>query len=396
MDEKLFIFIAIILISFLIIHSRLTGYVIVSVEVLPYKDVKQMLNFERVINYSQTQKITLEIMNSGNLELNESTTLSIYKLDKTLKKIVEYQKPSSSLKPMEISYFNIYYFPTEEGTYYIKVRTNFDGKIKETWAVFWVVIPVRYEVVQEKAPPAPPMPFARLEVEYEKNITMYQNETKLISLILNNTGNVPLGNINFYVSLDSSFEFEINPKVIFNLQENSSQIVLLTLNASKVLPGHYPLEIEIVSDLVRRRIEIDVNVLPSVPVKLIDLEVLKQEILKYQYLIFRFETQILELFKEGYDISKVNITLQSAKIQVEKAKENFENEKYDAVIKNLDEARKLLENLAFDLANLRLWIVITPSYINYWLILIVILIILITYYEFRKRTQKPIALRGVE
>jgi hypothetical protein len=396
MDEKLFIFIAIILISFLIIHSRLTGYVIVSVEVLPYKDVKQMLNFERVINYSQTQKITLEIMNSGNLELNESTTLSIYKLDKTLKKIVEYQKPSSSLKPMEISYFNIYYFPTEEGTYYIKVRTNFDGKIKETWAVFWVVIPVRYEVVQEKAPPAPPMPFARLEVEYEKNITMYQNETKLISLILNNTGNVPLGNINFYVSLDSSFEFEINPKVIFNLQENSSQIVLLTLNASKVLPGHYPLEIEIVSDLVRRRIEIDVNVLPSVPVKLIDLEVLKQEILKYQYLIFRFETQILELFKEGYDISKVNITLQSAKIQVEKEKENFENEKYDAVIKNLDEARKLLENLAFDLANLRLWIVITPSYINYWLILIVILIILITYYEFRKRTQKPIALRGVE
>lgn len=396
MDERLIFLIAILLISFLVIHSRLTGYAVVSVEVIPYKDVKQMLNFERVINYSQTQKINLEIMNSGNLELNESTTLSIYKLDQTLKKIAEYQKPPSHLKPREISYFNVYFFPTEEGIYYIKVRTKFDGKTKETWDVFWVVIPVRYEVVQEKAPPAPPMPVARLEVEYEKNITMYQNETKLIPFILNNTGNVPLKNLKFYVSIDSSFEFKINPKLIFKLDENSSQIVLLTLNASKVLPGHYPLEIQIVSDLVRRRIEMDVNVLPSIPPKPLDLEALKQEILKYEYLVFRFESQILELFREGYDVSQVNLTLQKAKVEVEKARENFENEKYDDVIKNLNNARKLLERLAFDLANLRLWIVITPSYVNYWLILIVILIILITYYEFRRRTQRPKALRGIE
>jgi len=240
------------------------------------------------------------------------------------------------------------------------------------------------------------MPVARLEIEYEKNITMYQNETKLIAFILNNTGNVPLKNLKFYVSIDSSFEFKINPKFIFKLEENSSRIVLLTLNASKVLPGHYPLEIQIVSDLLRRRIEMDVNVLPSIPPRPLNLEALRQEILKYEYLVFRFESQILELFREGYDVSQVNLTLQKAKVEVEKARENFENEKYDDVIKNLNNARKLLERLAFDLANLRLWIVIAPSYVNYWLILIVILIILITYYEFRRRTQRPKALRGIE
>ncbi len=399
MDKWLIFLIVILLVSFLIILPRFTGHAIVSVEVTPHKDVKVALNFERMINYSQTQKIDLMIMNSGNLELDESTTISIYKLERTLVKVAEYQKPSSHLKPREMSYFSVYFFPQKEGIYYIRVKTRFDGRTKEIWGAFWVIIPTiyEYEFIREKAPPPSPMRVARLEVEYEKNITMYQNETKLVSIILNNTGNTPLNNIKFYVSVDSDFEFEINPKVIFNLEENSSQIVLLTLNASKVSPGNYPLEIEIISDLVKKRVEIDVNVLPSVSPKPINVEELKQEILKYEYLIFQFESQITELSREGYNVSQVNLTLQRVKDEVEKARENLENKRYEDAIKNLNNARQLLEKLSFDLANLKMWVITAPSYINYWLILLVIIVlILITYYQYRKRIQKPKMLRGEE
>ncbi|MFH8086769.1 MAG: NEW3 domain-containing protein [Candidatus Aenigmatarchaeota archaeon] len=388
---------------------RITGFVGAnfSVNISEVLKGELLIGYKEQLNWGEFQNITVDFLNTGSVPFQEKIEVRIYyNYEGKLQPLAYYYDSMATLKPGERRSYRVNYLPPTIGTYYIKVRVPYDGKMIETWKTFMVIyIPPPPPVQIITLPPEITAPVEveigkpAMQIDYPEKITITQGESKLFSVIVKNTGQVSLKNMRLAISLPSSFSIEINPKEIFKIIPNETAVFLVYLTIpNQTLPGTYPLDFEVITDKIKEGRRISVEVVSALP----DIEKeVKETIEYYEYLILEIQNQIDAASLKGIDVSKVQESLDKAKIALEQAKTYYNVGNYLDAKRKLDEVKDCLQETVF-LLSLALIPVYYPAFplLPLILILIIVLVIIIVLILSRRKKKeelkRPKLLRGIE
>ncbi|MCS7106085.1 MAG: NEW3 domain-containing protein [Candidatus Aenigmarchaeota archaeon] len=390
--------------------TRITGFVGAnfSVNISEVLKGELLISYKEQLNWGEFQNITVDFLNVGSVTFKEKIEVRIfYNYEGKLQPIAYYYDSIVTLKPGERRTYRVNYLPYTIGTYYIKVRVSYDGKVIETWKAFLVIyIPPAPPVEIIPLPPEVPPPVEvvetgkpKIDLEYPEKITVVQGDSKLFSVIVKNTGQVSLKSIRLAISLPSLFEVEINPKEIFKLIPNETAVFLIYLTVpNQTLPGIYPLDFEVITDKIKEGRRINIEVVSALP----DLEKEVRETIEYyEYLISEIQNQIDAAYLKGIDVSKVQEILDKARIALEEAKTYYNLGKYLDAKKKLNEVKDYLQETVFQLS-LALIPIYYPAFpfLPFILLLVIILAIIIALILIRRKKKeelkRPKLLRGIE
>ncbi|MEM7819638.1 MAG: hypothetical protein QXD48_02305 [Candidatus Aenigmatarchaeota archaeon] len=415
-DKDRYFLILFILIVLFMIYSyvhKITGF-----SIMQYIHVSIKEKFEGKITgfvyrpqitIYETQNITAEFTNTGTKTFTAKIEEYIYFYQNgSLIPIATYFDNSVILNPgMKRSYKTVF-IPPEVGIYYIKLRVSYETRIAELWGIFYVVYPSQ---------PLPPQPVSavgvgaggivisepyiagipKLEIYCPNNIDLYQNQSILINITINNTGEIPVHNLRLYVSTTSFVNININPKQINRLSVNDTALFLISLNTSYPPPGQYTMDLEIITNEITLSKNIELNLLPTEkPIK----EDIILKILNYKLLITEIENKILSAHMKGFDITLASNSLSLAKSKLEEAIKYYEKGDYENSRIELDIVKKYLEDSVFQLTHATAIFLYAKPPIEIYIFIITIILIasLILLYIFikRRQTKKPKLLRAIE
>jgi hypothetical protein len=388
--------------------SRMTGFVIGGADVSVQETVSGKitgLNYKSNLNVSEIQNITAEFTDTGSVPVTSRIELTLYFYNSTrLDPIAYYYDSYVNLLPGEKRSFSVSLMPPSYGTYYIKVRVPYETKVTELWGVFSVSViyvtppPIVVIMPQEQGT----ITFntqgggiARLTSEYQKNYDLNPGQSVLISVNAINTGDVALNNLRFSTSTSNLITTEVNPKLLANLDANSSNFFLISLTLPKDIPlGNYPLNFEIMSDRAVERGTINLNVTSA---ELSIKDDVNRTILNYEYLVSDLEKKMADAISEGLDVTEAQRSLDLAKEGLQRAKEYFLSGDYQAAKDRLDEIKKNFEDVVFQLANARLNLYVTPAFSPLIILLFAILVGIFFFLLLRRRRKdrRPKLLREV-
>ncbi|MGC8812216.1 MAG: NEW3 domain-containing protein [Candidatus Aenigmatarchaeota archaeon] len=394
-----------------IFQFGITGFVGAnfSVNVTETLKGKLLLSYKEQLEWGELQPILAEFLNTGSVQVEERIEIRIYyNYGGKLQLIAYYYDSQAFLKPGERRSYKVNFLPPYVGTYYIKVRVPYDGKVLETWKAFIVIYTPPPPQVQIITLPAPSVPvpteivetgIPRMEIEYPENLTIAQGESKLFSVLVKNTGQVSLKSIRFSISTLSSFATEINPKEVFKLSPNETAVFLVLLTVpSQTSPGSYPFDFEVITDKIKEGRRINVQVVSALP----PLEEEVRELIEYyEYLISEVQTQIDTAASKGIDVSNAQSSLDKAKIALEIAKNYYSLGKYPDAKKKLDEVRDFLQDAVFQLSIAQIPVYypafpFLPLILLLIIILVIILVLVIVKKRKKEELKRPKLLRGIE
>jgi len=404
MERYLLIFI-LLLVSLLLL-SKYSGYLIfstVNVSVEPKKEMKILINYQPVIDITERENITVEVVNTGSVEIYEELMVRIYFYNRTLKPIAEYFDSPKILLPDERSPFYFVFVPSDVGAYFIQARGTYNGKLIETWRRFDVIIrPILQPVVlpPERVPSYIPAPFflapPKLSI-YVKNLTdAFQDSFVLIPITLVNEGDRDAYEIKPYFSYPRALEVSISPIYIKQLSPRENITFLLKIKIpADFQPGIYQLLFEASSNETKASKEFYLNVFS----KIIDLTSdIYEKILSVEYMLSQSRIRMNILEERGIDVTRVNSTLSLAEFHLKKAKDHLSKKQFDESLKEVEEAAKLISDALIEMETLM--IIMPKAYLNYLLLAIILLsifaaIFFITLYR-KRRIRKPKLLRELE
>jgi hypothetical protein len=364
------------------------------------------LDFKSAINITETQKITTEFTNIGSLPLTAKIEETIYFYNNTkLSPVAYYYDSSVNLLPGMKRIYRTVFTPPYYGSYYIKVRVPYDSKVTETWGVFSTVYyapPIQPIIVVVPPTGGGPVTYItreagtpKLSLEYKNSYDLYPGQSLLISISAKNTGEVSLYNLRLSTSTSSLIMTDINPKVLFDLKINESNIFLISLTIPKDIPiGSYPLSFELISDKTREQGSINLNVTSyEIPIK----DEVYQTILNYEYLANELEKKISDAISEGSDIEIAQRNFERAKTNLQRAKDYYNSEEYDKAKDKLDEVKKDFEDIVFQLAHAKLKLYIAPAFSPFIIVVLAILlaVIFLFFLKIRRKEKRPKLLKEV-
>jgi hypothetical protein len=407
--------IAILFFNFLFkfFQAGITGFVGANFSVNVSETLKGelLLSYKEKLEWGENQPILAEFINTGSVNAEERIEVRIYyNYGGQLQLLAYYYDWQTILKPGESRSYKVNFLPPYIGTYYIKARVPYDGKVIETWKAFIVIYtppPPQVQIIT-LPPPSVPVPteivetgVPRMEIDYPENVTIAQGESKLLSILVKNTGQVSLKNMRLSVSTSSLFGIEINPKEVFKVSPNETAVFLVLVSVPKQASvGNYPLDFEVITDKIKEGRRINIQVVSALPP--IEEEV-REEILNYEYLISEIQAQIDVAASKGLDVSKAQASLDKAKIGLEIAKSYYNQGNYYDAKKKLDEVRDYLQDAVFQLSLIQIpvYYPVFPWFPLILLLIIVIVIILVLVLIRKKKKEekelkRPKLLRGIE
>lgn len=403
--EKL-ILIFIVLLSLIILLSNYSGYFVsptVNVSIERKKSAEILLNYQPLIDITERQNITAEIVNTGSVEIYEEMMVRIYYYNRSLRPMAEYFDSPRRLLPGERSPFFLVFVPNEIGTYFIQARATYDGKSTETWGRFDVIIrPILQPIIlpPERVPTYVPTPVflapPKLSI-YVKNVTdAYQDSFVSIPITLVNEGERDAYEIKPYLSYPKALEISISPLYIKQLSARENVTFLINIKIPKDFQvGLYQLVFEASSNETKASKEFYINV----SAKPIDLSKdIYEKILSMEYVLSqaRIRMNVLEL--KGIDVSRINSTLTLADLHLKRAKGYLSNRQFN---ESLFELEKASEKISEALIEMEVLMIVTPkAYLEYIALVIILLaifsaMIFIILYKKRKK-KRPRLLRELE
>ncbi|OGI11554.1 hypothetical protein A3K64_03550 [Candidatus Micrarchaeota archaeon RBG_16_36_9] len=365
------------------------------------------LVFRSAINISDLQNITTEFTNIGSLPMNARIEENIYYYNATkLDPVAYYYDSSVYLMPIMKRIYKTVFTPPYYGTYYIKVRVPYETKVTEMWGVFSVVYtaPPPQQIVVVVPPSISgeinyiekEAKIPKIFLDYQKNYNLYPDQSLLISVNVNNVGNTNIHNLRLSTSTYNLITTEVNPKVVSSLGVNKSVIFLISLSIPKsITPSVYPLDFEAISDNAREIGSISLNV-TSLNVSAKDE--IYQTILNYDYLMNELEKSITEAVSEGLDVSIAQRSFESAKENLNNAKDYYNSGDYDNAKDKLDKVKKNFEDVVFQLAHAQLRFYVAPAFSPFLIVILAIIaaIMFLVFLKTRKKGEKrPKLLREV-
>jgi len=265
------------------------------------------------------------------------------------------------------------------GTYFINVKMTYDYVQPPILAnaTFLVVAKnvtqVERPVQQVPIPtgqiivPTPlPIPTANLTAsllieKFSPNISVARNSIKTELVTVRNTGSLELSNVTLMLVGFPLTWFNITPSNYFSLAPNATAVFAITFNIPKEASvGNYTATLVATSNLISDTKQVNLIVYRSLK-ELLEEEISKLEDELAQLVI---DTKIAE--KEGKDVSVVKDMVNSIKSEILKARENLNRENYEGAIKNVENAKILLER-AKDLLS-KLAVKAKAIIIPFWLI----------------------------
>lgn len=404
--DKNFLILILFLISLILLFflpERITLRAVqnnVSVNISEKLSGRILLGYKEQLNFSEIQTINAEFLNDGSIPLTEKIEIKIYyNRDGQLEVIATYYDAQFTLKPGEKRVYRVNFLPPYIGTYYIRARSPYDGKTAQTWGAFIVIYypppppPPKIEYPSIPAPPVitppPEIGVARVELEYPEKIEIAPGESTMFHVIVKNLGGVSLYNLRFSVYTSSEISVEVTPMSMVRLYPNETGVFLFSIQTSeKISEGIHPFEFELISDKIRERRSILIEVkAKEIPVE----EDLYKQIVYYEYLISEIQSEIDAANLMGIDTSLAQIALNKAKINLEDAKSYYYAKKYDDVKLKLLEVKKYIEEAVLQLSLAKIGIYVVPAYIPIWVLIVAILLgifFLILIFFLRKRRRK--------
>jgi len=392
--------------AILLFFSRFSGYFVsssINISIEPKKEAKILLNYQPIIDITERENITAEIVNTGSVEIYEEMMVRIYYYNRSLRPIAEYFDSPKRLLPGERSLFFSVFVPNEIGTYFIQAKATYDGKSTETWRRFDVIIrPILQPVIlsPEKVPTYVPTPVflapPKLSV-FVKNVTdAFQDSFVLIPITLVNEGERDAYEIKPYLSYPKALEISISPIYIKQLSARGNITFLLHIKIPKDFQtGLYQFVFEASSNETRASKEFYLNV----SARPIDLSKdIYEKILSIEYMLSQARTRMNLLELRGIDVSKINSTLVLTELHLKKAKDYLSNKKFN---ESLLELEKASEKISEALIEMEVLMVVAPkAYLEYLIVAIILLtifaiIIFIILYKRRKK-KRPKLLRDLE
>ncbi len=413
--DKNFLILILFLISLILLFflpERITFLAVqnnISVNISEKLSGRILLGYKEQLNFSELQSINAEFLNDGSIPLTEKMEVKIYyNREGKLETIAYYYDAQVSLKPAEKRVYRVNFLPPYIGTYYIRVRAPYDGKTAQAWGAFVVVYypppPPPPQIIYPSppvvvAPPPPPeIGMAKVKLEYPERIEVAPGESALFHVIVKNVGDVSLYNLRFSVYTSSEISVEITPMGINRLYPNETAIFLFSIQVSeKIAEGIHPFEFELITDKVRERRTILIEVKPKeIPVE----EDLYKQIVYYEYLISEIQTEIDAAKLIGIDTSLAQIALNKAKINLDDAKTYYYEKKYDQVRLRLLEVKKYIEEAVLQLSLAKMKVYVVPAYFPIWILITAILLgifflllLLFLRKKRRKEEERPALLR---
>ncbi|MEM5790801.1 MAG: hypothetical protein QXP77_02015 [Candidatus Aenigmatarchaeota archaeon] len=405
MDKNLLILILFLisLILLFFLPERITFLAVqnnVSVNISEKLSGRILLGYKEQLNFSELQSINVEFLNEGSIPLTEKMEIKIYyNRDGQLEVIATYYDAQVTLKPGEKRVYRVNFLPPYIGTYYIRARSPYDGKTAQTWGAFIVIYypppppPSQIVYAPPTVPPVvtppPEIGVARVELEYPQKIEIAPGESTLFHVLVKNVGDVSLYNLRFSVYTSSDISVEITPMGMVRLYPNETGIFLFSLQASeKISEEVHPFEFELISDKIRERRSILMEVKPKeIPVE----EDLYKQIIYYEYLISEIQSEIDAANLMGMDTSLAQISLNKAKISLGDAKSYYYAKKYDDAKLKLLEVKKFIEEAVLQLSLAKIGVYIVPAYFPIWVLIFAILLgifFLILLFFLRKRRRR--------
>jgi hypothetical protein len=356
------------------------------------------LIYERNLNFTQIQDIMTEFTNVGSTTLTARIEVRVYLNNQSrLQEMAYYYDSQAVLKSGNQRTYSVSFLPPYVGLYFIKARAPYDSKAVERWGSFFVspppTVPSVEVIIPEQAAPS----YAIVEkvrapsmiLEYPETVKIKQGESKLFNIIVKNTGNLPLSNLKLYISTTSLLDIEINPKQVFKLVPNQSTIFLISVNTSEKTPvGNYSFDFQAVSDEVREEKSILLEIVSEIPSIVEDIN---ETILNYEYIISEIQHEINYAALKGIDVKLPQDTLNKAIESLEKAKEYYQQGKYEDARSKLAEVKKYLEEAVYQLAVAGIVIkmpAFIPTYIIIFIVITIIGLFLILFILLKRRQKE--------
>jgi len=399
-------FAIIILILLLIYFSKITGYFVtpsLNVTIKEIKDARILLNYKPIIDITEKQNITAEIVNTGSLTIQEEMFIRIYFYNKSLTPIGEYLDTINILNPGERHDFKIVFVPSNEGTYYIQAKSYYDSKTTETWGRFDVVIlPIIQPVIQPPTKVSTPVPVTvylkppTLEIYTNDTYQTYQGGELIIPITVRNLGERDAYELKPYISYPSGLDISVSPLYVSILSPNSSVPFLLRVKVPKdFLPGLYQIVFEISANETKASKPINLNISKVVP----DLtEDYREKILSLELLLSEAKRRMLYLESQGIDVSKINITLTLAENYLNNAKNYLKEKDFENCDKEISKALDLISKVLIEMET---YLLITPKAYPYYIYFVIAMLILLFLFFViiltrKRKERKPKLLRELE
>jgi hypothetical protein len=337
------------------------------------------LIYENYINFTQIQDITAEFANVGSTVLTEKIEIRVYWNNQSkLQEMAYYYDSQGVLNSGMRRTYSVSFLPPYLGLYYIKVKVPYDSRAVERWGSFMVTYPPSIPPVEVITPETAPS-YAIVEkvrapsmaLEYPETVRIKQGESKLFNILVRSTGNIPLSNVRLYISTSNLLDIEINPKQFFKIVPNESAIFLVSVNTSEKTPvGNYSFDFQVISDEVKEEKSIRLEIVSEIPSIVEDIN---ETILNYEYIIAEIQHEINYAALKGIDVKLPQDTLNKAIEGLEKAKEYYQQGKYEDARSKLAEVKKYLEDAIYQLAVAGI-VIQLPAFIPTYIILIPILV----------------------
>ena len=293
------------------------------------------------------------------------------------------------------------------GTYFINVKMTYDYVQPPILANATFLVVAR-NVTQVERPiqqiPIPtgqivvptllPIPTANLTAsilieKFNPNISLARNSIKTELVTVRNTGSVELSNVTLMLIGFPITWFNITPSNYFSLAPNASVVFAITFNIPKEASiGNHTATLVASSNLISDSKQVNLVIYRSLK-ELLEEEISKLEDDLAQLVI---DTKIAE--KEGKDVSIVKDMINSIRSEILKARDNLNKENYEEAIKNVENAKILLER-AKDLLS-KLSVKAKAFIIPFWFIAsvaIAILSVIGSFVFLRRRLKKEEKIR---
>jgi hypothetical protein len=396
--KKLLLDVSLLLISLVaayIFSFAITGFVSGGVDVSIKESIDGEITaftYESSLVLGQNQSIVVEFTNTGTSTYEVMIEENIYYYDNgKLNLTQEFYDASAPLSPGMKKGFKTYYLPTVLGVYYIQAKVYYGSRTTRTWGSFSVFRSVTY---QPSPPPSviysPPEiveeRISELSLDYPKSVAISQNQSQIINITAKNTGETNLYELRLSVSVADRIEIDIEPKKISPLLINESAMFLLLVHVpANITAGQYPLDFEVVSDKKKETGKILLNISSM----MLGREDIYNKILNYEFLILKTEADILSASLKGFDVDLAKNSLDSAKLNLRKARDYYYLEKYDDARAKLTDVEKDLMDAVFQLyhAMLVLYVVQVPMF-TFAILVALAAIVILSYLWLRRRKEK--------
>ncbi len=375
----------------------LAGEVNISIQQVTDGEIT-MFVYEPVLLPGQNQTILVEFTNTGTTNYTAMIEENIYFYDNNkLNLTKEFFDTAVPLHPGMRRSFTTYYMPPNIGTYYIQIKAHYSTRIERVWGAFAVVTETHYEEPSPGGPAQVPVivqGVPAMSLEYPDTVKVFQNQSRIINITVNNIGEADLFHLRLYVSATEDIEIDVSPKEIYSLSVNYSTMFLVMVYIPEDLPlGQYLLNLEVVSDKRRESGELTLDVLP-----VMTIEDIYDRLLNYEYLILLIETDIISASLRGFDVTLAEQSLDSAKRNLQDARDHYNLEEYDLAIKELGDTERDIMEAVFQLHHAMFvlyGISIQLSLFIVILLAIIIIILLYIYLRRKRKEKRPKLLREV-